>query len=97
MVSEAAIADALDSGQLAGYAADVFEFEDWAREDRPPRIEPRLIAAADRTLLTPHIGSAVDPVRRAIELDAVRNLIEFANGAAPHGAVVRLDGDRHGV
>lgn len=87
VVNEAAVADALESGQLGGYAADVFEFEDWARSDRPQSIEPRLLALSDRTLLTPHIGSAVEAVRREIEIDAVRNLIEAADGRRPHGAI----------
>ena len=34
MVDEQAVADALESGHLAGYAVDVFEMEDWARRDR---------------------------------------------------------------
>jgi len=89
VVNESAIADALETGQLGGYAADVFEFEDWARPDRPLSIEPRLLARSDRTLLTPHIGSAVEAVRREIELDAARNLIEAADGGRPHGAISR--------
>lgn len=87
VVNEAAIADALESGQLGGYAADVFEFEDWARSDRPGSIEPRLLALADRTLFTPHIGSAVESVRRQIEHDAAQNLIEALDGMRPHGAI----------
>ena len=88
--SRQSIAEALESGQLGGYAADVFEFEDWAREDRPRVIEPRLLSLADRTLLTPHIGSAVESVRRHIELDAAQNLIEALDGKRPHGAIREL-------
>jgi phosphonate dehydrogenase len=90
VVDEAAIADALESGQLGGYAADVFEFEDWAVADRPASIEPRLLALTDRTLFTPHIGSAVEVVRRQIELDAAHNLIEVLDGKRPHGAINEL-------
>lgn len=87
LVDEAAVADALESGRLAGYAADVFECEDWAREDRPAGIEPRLAAQGARTVLTPHIGSAVTDVRREIELSAARNIVAALSGHAPPDAV----------
>src|SRR5918993_4555707 len=66
LVDEAAVADALEIGQLGGYAADVFQCEDWARMDRPAGIDGRLARAGARTVLTPHIGSAVANVRRDI-------------------------------
>jgi phosphonate dehydrogenase len=87
VVDEAAVADAIESGRLGGYAADVFELEDWARPDRPRAIEPRLLRAPDRTLFTTHIGSAVTRVRREIELDAALNIREALRGERPHGAV----------
>ncbi|WP_449288920.1 phosphonate dehydrogenase [Methyloligella solikamskensis] len=87
LVDESAVADALENGRLAGYAADVFEMEDWAREDRPRQIEPRLLAMADRTLFTPHLGSAVSSVRHAIEMEAARSIIDFLEGRSPRGAV----------
>ena len=86
LVDEAAVADALAAGQLGGYAADVFEFEDWGRADRPGGIEPRLLRA-ERTVFTTHLGSAVTHVRRAIELEAATNIREALRGERPHGAV----------
>jgi len=87
LVDEAAVADALETGHLAGYAADVFECEDWARGDRPAEVEPRLRAASERTILTPHIGSAVAIVRREIELSAARSIIDVLSGRVPRWAV----------
>ncbi|MDD3517528.1 MAG: phosphonate dehydrogenase [Chromatiales bacterium] len=89
VVDEEAVVAALDSGSLAGYAADVFEFEDWARSDRPRTIPPALLAMHDRTLFTPHIGSAVDEVRLAIAMEAADNIIEALSGDVPRGAINR--------
>jgi phosphonate dehydrogenase len=87
LVDEAALADAIEAGRLAGYAADVFECEDWSRADRPASIEPRLVAQEARVVLTPHLGSAVEAVRRNIELAAARSIIEALAGREPSGAV----------
>lgn len=94
LVDERAVADALESGRLAGYAADVFECEDWARNDRPSGIDRRLTAAGAATVLTPHIGSAVVNVRRDIELSAARSIIEALAGREPDGAVNKPDRPR---
>ena len=64
-VDETAVADALESNALGGYAADVFEFEDWIIDDRPDRIDDRLLTHP-RTLFSPHLGSAVTDTRRNI-------------------------------
>jgi phosphonate dehydrogenase len=90
LVDEAAVADALESGHLGGYAADVFECEDWARSDRPMSIEARLTAPGARTVLTPHIGSAVTSARRQIELSAATSILEALAGQMPAGLVSNL-------
>lgn len=87
VVNEAAVAEALASGQLGGYAADVFECEEWARSDRPANVHPGLLQQSERTLFTTHIGSAVTAVRMAIERDAALNLIEALSDGKPHGAI----------
>ena len=86
VVDEAAVLRALESGRLGGYAADVFEMEDWARPDRPRAIDPALLAHPN-TLFSAHIGSAVADVRRAIELEAARNILAVFAGQRPPNAL----------
>jgi phosphonate dehydrogenase len=87
VVDEEAVADALELGYLAGYAADVFEMEDWVRPDRPRSVSARLLAMPDKTLFTPHLGSAVDRVRLEIEMTAARNILQVMSGERPEGAL----------
>lgn len=89
LVDERAVARALSSGHLAGYAADVFEMEDWARPDRPETIPAELLEHP-RTLFTPHLGSAVKEVRLQIELAAARSVLQELEGEVPEGAVNHL-------
>ena len=89
VADEAAVADALSKGRIGGYAADVFEMEDWAWDDRPRGIEPRLIADQPRTLFTPHLGSGVVSVRHEIEAAAARNLLAVLRGEEPPDAINR--------
>lgn len=86
VVDEAAVADALADGRLGGYAADVFEMEDWARPDRPSRV-PEALIGSRRTLFTPHLGSAVDGVRRDIAVAAARNVLQGLGGRRPDDAI----------
>lgn len=86
VVDEEAVADALDSGHLGGYAADTFEMEDWARIGRPDQIPPRLLHM-ERTVFTPHLGSAVAEVRLEIERAAAHSILEAFAGKKPSGAL----------
>jgi len=88
VVDEEAIADALEANRLGGYAADVFEFEDWGLSDRPEAIPPRLLAHP-ATVFTPHLGSAVRNVRLAIEHRAADNIIALLEGKPPGDAINR--------
>jgi phosphonate dehydrogenase len=86
VVDEAAMAEHLAQDPYAGYAADVFAFEDWAEAGRPRQI-PAALRARTNTLFTPHLGSAVGEVRRAIEHRAADNILAVLAGAAPPDAV----------
>ncbi|MCA2997546.1 MAG: hydroxyacid dehydrogenase [Rhodocyclaceae bacterium] len=86
VVDESAVLQALDGGQLGGYAADVFACEDWSLPDRPEKIDARLLLHPN-TVFTPHLGSAVRNVRLAIEHRAADNIIAVLQGGAPMDAI----------
>ena len=90
VVDEEAVAKALEDNRLAGYAADVFEMEDWALADRPRSISPMLLAQKDKTIFTPHLGSAVDTIRKEIALEAALNIIQALEDRMPQGAVNQI-------
>jgi phosphonate dehydrogenase len=87
VVDEKAVAEAIEKGHLAGYAADVFELEDWALSDQPSAINPQLNSMREKTVFSPHLGSAVQAIRLEIEMEAARNILEALNGQTPRGAV----------
>jgi phosphonate dehydrogenase len=86
IVDEAAVARALNAGHLGGYAADVFEMEDWHRPDRAKSLPPDLVSHP-RTLFTPHLGSAVIRARQEIERRAAENILDCLAGRIPRDAI----------
>jgi hypothetical protein len=51
------------------------------------QIEPRLLAAGARTVLSPHAGGQVSATRQRCELEAARALSEALDGRRPAGAL----------
>lgn len=96
VVDEEAVATALEDGRLGGYAADVFAFEDWSCPGRPRSIPPRLLAHP-ATVFTPHLGSAVDDVRRQMGLAAAGQVRQVLAGQRPDGAVNAVTAAPHGA
>jgi phosphonate dehydrogenase len=86
VMDEEAVAAALHEGRLGGYAADVYAMEDWALPVHPAGIPAGLIDHP-RTLFTPHLGSAVDAVRRDMSLAAARQVGQVLSGQRPDHAV----------
>lgn len=87
LVDEAAVAQVLEAGQLAGYAADVFAMEDLSISDPTQHINRSLLDNTARTLFTPHLGSAVARVRLAVELAIARNILQGLRGERPTDAM----------
>jgi phosphonate dehydrogenase len=91
VVDEDAVASALADGRLGGYAADVFAMEDYAVGGHPASI-PEGLLRHPRTLFTPHLGSAVDAVRREMSMEAARQVRQVLAGGRPDHAVNEPDG-----
>lgn len=74
VVEEVALVNALKSGEIAGAALDVFEFE--------PKIGAAL-RALDNVVLTPHIGNATVETRTEMGRMAISNVEAVLAGKAP--------------
>ncbi len=94
VVDENAVAAAIKSEHLAGYAADVFEMEDWAIANRPQTINNALLTNTNHTFFTPHLGSAVNQVRLEISLEAAKNIVQGLTRKVPQGAINHLSEKR---
>jgi glyoxylate reductase len=71
IVDEAALADALVSGRLAGAGLDVFE--------REPSVEPKLLTLSNVALL-PHLGSSTIEARTGMGKKVIANIAAFLDG-----------------
>ena len=71
IVDEAALAEALAGGRIAGAALDVYE--------REPEVHPALLGLSN-VVLTPHLGSATRSVRERIASIIADNVEAFVQG-----------------
>ncbi|MGD9604220.1 MAG: 2-hydroxyacid dehydrogenase [Gammaproteobacteria bacterium] len=78
VVDQAALADALRAGRLAGAGLDVYEGE--------PEI-PTALATLENVVLLPHLGSATRETREAMGMRVLENLRGFFDGTGPRDRV----------
>jgi D-3-phosphoglycerate dehydrogenase len=79
LVDEAALADALRSGHLAGAAVDVFTAEPMA-PDNPLRDAPN-------TILTPHLGASTAEAQDRVGIEMAEQLLLALGGVTPPYAI----------
>jgi D-3-phosphoglycerate dehydrogenase len=77
VIDEAALAEALTDGRVAGAGVDVFEHE-------PPRDSPLL--GAPNVVLTPHIAASTAEAQVAVGVEVAQRVLEVLEGQ-PVGAV----------
>ncbi|RMF13644.1 MAG: phosphoglycerate dehydrogenase [Candidatus Dadabacteria bacterium] len=69
IVDEAALADALEAGEIAAAALDVFEQE-------PPDPENPLLKS-ERCIFTPHLGASTREAQTKVAVDVVKQVCDF--------------------
>jgi len=79
IVDERALADALQSGHLAGAAVDVYAAEPIA-EDNPLRAAPNVV-------LTPHLGASTSEAQERVGLEMAEQVLMALAGVTPPYAV----------
>jgi len=79
VVDEAALAQALKLGAIAGAGLDVYEAE--------PRVTPELMTL-ENVVLLPHLGSATGQSRTAMGMKVADNLDAFFDGRQPQDRVI---------
>ena len=78
VVDEAALAEALEKGLIAGAGLDVFEEE--------PKVHPKLLELQN-IALAPHIASASVDTRRRMSVMAAENALAAIEGRRPANAL----------
>ncbi len=78
LIDEAALAEALKTGRIAGAAVDVFEEE--------PAISSPLLDCPN-VVLTPHLGASTEEAQLHVAVDVAEAIANFLAGGLPNNAV----------
>lgn len=79
LIDEEALLGALDAGQIAGAALDVFS------QEPPPADHPLL--RHPRVIVTPHLGGSTEEAQAGVALDIAQQVIAVLEGRLPQHAV----------
>ncbi|HEU5439740.1 MAG TPA: phosphoglycerate dehydrogenase [Ktedonobacterales bacterium] len=82
LVDETALLAALDSGQLAGAALDVY-----STEPPEPGSPARALIAHPHVVATPHLGASTEEAQVNVALDVAEQVVEVLRGGAARSAV----------
>jgi lactate dehydrogenase-like 2-hydroxyacid dehydrogenase len=86
-VDENAVADALESGIIGGYAADVYEMEEKSFYNGINQIPARLLALSNQTLFSPHAATAPAETRLLMASDQAQAIVDTFKEEIPSGIV----------
>ena len=80
IIDEAALAEALESGQVKAAAIDVYENE-------PDIADSPLVKTTGNVLLTPHLGASTSEAQLNVAVDVAEQIREVLLGGSAHAAV----------
>ena len=80
IIDEAALAEALESGQVKAAAIDVYENE-------PNIADSPLVKTTGNVVLTPHLGASTSEAQLNVAVDVAEQIKEVLTGGSAHAAV----------